>query len=351
MPALAAPRPLPRQPVRRHAAQAQLIQDRETGWQLIQLSVPGPARAADPQAGLRAKIALQAGGNLFSLTIDGHELLHQPDTLGELTEQRAGTPIMFPTPNRVRDGRMRFEGREFRFPPNNGPNFIHGLARRHPFAVGKLGVLRGAARAETYLEWDKRHPEFALFPIRHRLSVGFSLGKTGLRIDYRVHNRDRVRLPFGFGLHPYFRIPGDREGVSLKVPLARRMEAETMLPTGRLLSVGGTAHDLRKLTGLPGLALDDVYLGMQPHKAARFELRDPGVEVRLLGSAAFTHLVVFTPPDRPFFCIENQTSSTDAHNLWDRGKKTGLAPAGGPPRQDRRRLRRLEDPPLIAAPT
>jgi aldose 1-epimerase len=43
--------------------------------------------------------------------------------------------------------------------------------------------------------------------------------------------------------------------------------------------------------------------------------------VRLSGSAAFTHLVVFTPPDRPFFCIENQTSSTDAHNLWADGKR------------------------------
>jgi dipeptidase D len=31
--------------------------------------------------------------------------------------------------------------------------------------------------------------------------------------------------------------------------------------------------------------------------------------------------VVFTPWDRPLFAIENQTSSTDAHNLWDQGKK------------------------------
>ena len=35
---------------------------------------------------------------------------------------------------------------------------------------------------------------------------------------------------------------------------------------------------------------------------------------------AFTHLVVYTP-NQPFFCVENQTCSTDAHNLASAGKK------------------------------
>ena len=294
------------------AAQAVVNEDAGTGWPLIQLSVA---------EGLRATIAPQAGSNLFSLTVDGHELLHQPERLAELVEQRAGTPIMFPTPNRVRDGRMRFEGRTFQFPPNNGANFIHGLARRRPWAVGRLGAARGVARAETYLDWDRKQPEFSQFPIAHRLSVSYSLGGGRLRIAYRIQNRDRTRLPFGFGLHPYFRIPGDRAEVSLRVPLVRRMEADSMLPTGRLLPVRGTAHDLRTRKGLPGLALDDVYLGMVPGKTAEFQLRQPPLQVRLSGSSAFTHLVVFTPPDRPFFCIENQTSSTDAHNLWADGQR------------------------------
>jgi aldose 1-epimerase len=173
--------------------------------------------------------------------------------------------------------------------------------------------------------------------------VTFTLRRAGVRIAYRVDNRDGARLPFGFGLHPYFCIPdgspaegqqgqhgrqgrgrgqgagADRSQVFLKVPLARRMEAEHFLPTGKLLAVAGTAHDLRRPTALTGLALDDVYFGMQPGKRASFELRRLGLTFELSGSAAFTHLVVFTPPDRGFFCIENQTSSTDAHNLANAG--------------------------------
>jgi galactose mutarotase-like enzyme len=40
----------------------------------------------------------------------------------------------------------------------------------------------------------------------------------------------------------------------------------------------------------------------------------------LATSREFTHAVVYTP-DRPTFCIENQTSSTDAHNLFAHGFK------------------------------
>jgi aldose 1-epimerase len=29
--------------------------------------------------------------------------------------------------------------------------------------------------------------------------------------------------------------------------------------------------------------------------------------------------VVYTPPERPFFCVENQSCSTDAHNLYSQG--------------------------------
>jgi aldose 1-epimerase len=304
----------PRGPV----AAARLVAHDETGWQLIQLRVHEPAGQR-----LEALIAPAAGSNLFSLAVDGHELMYQPDILGELDQQRAGTPVMFPTPNRVRDSRMTFEGRTFTFPPNSGANFIHGLARKVPWAVGKLGQGRGAAWGETSLDWDRKQPEFALFPIPHRLSIRYALDRTGLRFTYKVENRDRrARLPYGFGLHPYFRVPGERGEVSMQVPLARRMASEGYLPSGQLVPVAGTGHDLRKLTPLPGLALDDVYFGLVPPKAARFRLARPPLEVRLAGSTAFTHVVVYTPPDRPFFCIENQTCSTDAHNLHAAGKKT-----------------------------
>ena len=58
----------PRGPV----AQARLVGHDETGWQLIQLRVQ--ERPPDGPR-LEALIAPAAGSNLFSLAVDGHELL------------------------------------------------------------------------------------------------------------------------------------------------------------------------------------------------------------------------------------------------------------------------------------
>jgi aldose 1-epimerase len=297
---------------------ARTVVDASTGWPIIELAAKQPRRRG---ARLAARIAPAAGSNLFSFQVDGHELLYQPEVIAHLADPHAGTPILFPTPNRVRDAVMRFEGRTFSFPPNSGANFIHGLARRCPWQARPPVTGRAGARAQTFLAWDEQQPEFHLFPLPHRLTMTYTLGHSALRIAFRVDNHGGERLPFGFGLHPYFRIPGERADITLQVPLARRMHAEAYLPSGRLLPVAGTAHDLRKPKALPELALDDVYFGMTPDKRARFQLRRPGIEVSFAGSAAFTHLCVYTPPDRPFFCIENQTSSTDAHNLWTSGQR------------------------------
>jgi aldose 1-epimerase len=297
---------------------AEVQPDARTGWDIIVLRYRDPGA---PARSIEVKVAPDAGGNLFSWNVDGNELLLQPATLGELKEQRAGTPLMFPTVNRVRDAHMVFEGRDFSFEPNSGKNFIHGLARRRPFAVGPVAAKPSVATAQVALDWDDRQPDFAHFPIKHRLTLSFTLRKASLQIAYQVDNLDRVRLPFGFGLHPYFRIPGDRDGVTVTAPLDKRMEAIEYLPTGTLLPVANTTYDLRQGRPLSQLLLDDAYFGMTPDKAATFTLAATGLRVQLGGSADFTHLVVYTPPDKPFFCIENQTSSTDAHNLYARGKK------------------------------
>jgi aldose 1-epimerase len=299
---------------------AAIERDEVTGWDIVVLRCREPGQNTSSH---EARVAPAAGANLFSWKIDGVELLHQADTLADLAQQRAGTPLMFPTVNRVRDGRMSFEGRAFTFEPNLGPNFIHGLARRCAFALGPLTQGARAASAELHLDWDERQADWARFPIKHRLTLAFVLRKSALAIRYTVTNEDRAKLPYGFGLHPYFRIPGTREAVTVTVPLAKRMEAVDMLPTGALLSVAGTPHDLRRPLNLAGLALDDVYCGMTPEKTAGFALAEttPRLAISLGASAEFTHVVVYTPPERPFFCIENQTCSTDAHNLHARGKK------------------------------
>jgi aldose 1-epimerase len=279
-------------------------------------------RHADPRGAagdLEARVAPHAGANLYWLAAGGEQLLEQPPALDELAHAPAGTPIMFPSPNRVRDAAFVFEGQRYYFEPNSGPNFIHGLVRRRPWRIEEPTAGEDQAAVSAFIDWDQDQPDFPSFPVLHRLTVTYTLRPGRLGIAYAVANRGPGRLPFGFGVHPWFRIPAERGAVVLRVPVARRMEAEDKLPTGRLLPVSGTPFDLRRPTVLDGLDLDDVYQGARPSAPSWCEWRDRGVRLTLGGTSDFTHLVVYTPPGKPVFCLENQTCSTDAHNLHARG--------------------------------
>jgi aldose 1-epimerase len=100
------------------------------------------------------------------------------------------------------------------------------------------------------------------------------------------------------------------------------MEAtKDLLPTGRLLPVKGTGFDLRHPVNVNKLDMDHVFTGISEGQAARVSYPDLRLNVRLAATPDFSHLVLYTPPSAQFFCLENQTCSTDAHNLHNIGFK------------------------------
>jgi len=290
--------------------------DADSGWSVWTLRVDLPA---EPRRSQCVRICPEAGGILFSYVFGGVELLHTPTSLRAAAGGGTGNPILYPTPNRVRNGRCTFEGREFRF-SDDGKTTIHGLVRKLSWQADPPRRDEGELVLKTWVDFTPETPTFDRFPIRHRLEVEYRLSATGLRMVFAVENRDTARLPFGFAFHPYFRILGAREQTVIWVPAERKMEATPdLLPTGVLQKLDGAPFDLRQPRSLSELALDDVYWGMSAARPAGYEARDAGIRVSLPASEHFTHMVVYTPPGKPFFCLENQTCSTDAHNLHAKG--------------------------------
>jgi aldose 1-epimerase len=319
--------PSPQKTMSKHPFSATVQRDPRTGWNIAVLQYANPS---DPKRSLEARIVPEAGSNLHSLKIGDIEVLVQPAEWGTTPSLRYGFPVLFPTPNRVRDSKFTFDGQTYTFPANERTHFIHGLVHKLPWKAGAASADAKSASMETYLDWDSSQPNFKLFPIKHRLSLRFTLDSHGVKLAFTVDNQDTKRLPFGFAFHPWFQILGSRTETYLQVPAQKHMEAEGLLPTGRLTDLAGTPSDLRKPVSLEMLKLDDVFWGLTPKDIPGYEARDIGVEVSLGGSPEFTHMVVYTPPGRPFFCMENQTCSTDAHNLHAKGmeKEAHLLIAG-----------------------
>jgi aldose 1-epimerase len=282
------------------------------------------------QSSLEVKICPDAGANLFSMVYEGNELIAGPENMAEFDGGALGTPVLYPAPNRVADGKFSFEGRSFDWGHNNKDRFLHALVRDVPWNFQVGSASENGVSVECWIDFAPGTELYGKFGFEHRLSLIYSLDEQGVMVRYRVQNRDERTLPFGFALHPYFNFLGSRESAILCAPAQAHMEAIDLMPTGKLEPLEGAAFDITEPTPVPELVLDDVYWGMRPEQPAWIEYRDAGIRLELASSAEFTHLVVYIQPQNNFFCVENQTCSTDAHNLHARGlvKESNLLLAG-----------------------
>jgi len=266
-----------------------------------------------------AEFLPEMGSNLWRFAVGGTEYIDGAARADGRTIL-LGTPILYPTPNRVRDAHFTFGGKEYRFTPNNGPHFIHGLVREEPWEVDEPIVGMESVSVVTRITFDPTQSFWNSFPIRNTLELTYTLRASIMRFSFTVSNEDDYQLlPFGLAIHPYFRIYGGRDAVRIQVPAQKWMEAENLLPTGRLIDLEEGPADLREPTPLAQLNLDDVFWGLSESRPQTIYYDNLGKKVTLTASDFFTHSVVYTPPEHPFFCIENQSSSTDAHNLYSKG--------------------------------
>ena len=283
--------------------------DKATGWRIFKLQLGSTV----------VRVAPQAGCNVFSIQVDDVEYLRVPDDLQRLRGVSHGNPILYPTPNRIRGAKFQYAGETYEFPPNGRGNFIHGLVHSAAWEVQRFSLDGDVAEIICELKFAAGSERFDLFPFLHTLRLSITVREASVRWTYEVDNTGDRPVPFGIAFHPYFVYQGERAQAYLQVPATRLMESVQQLPTGKLLELAGNPLDARQPVSLADFVIDDVYFGMTPSKPAKIDFRDVRRRVTLAASADFTHLVVFTPR-RPFFCVENQTCSTDAHNLAAQGK-------------------------------
>ena len=275
---------------------------------------------------LEAWIVPSHGSNLARFTVEGRAVIDfDPRLLAR--HDYTGTPVLYPTPNRVRDGVFRWKDREYRQVKSGTLVVEHGLVHGEPWTCGDPVSGADAVSLATWLEFRPGSAVFEAFPFPHRLSLELRLTGRGVSVTYAIHNDGTEEIPFGFGLHPYFQKLAGEEGTLLSLPAEAVMEASPdLLPTGSLREVGGTIYDLRRPTAVGALDLDHVFTGIPAGDHARIEYRGLDLTVRLEATPDFSHQVLYTPRGENFFCLENQTCSTDAHNLFDRGfaRESGL---------------------------
>jgi aldose 1-epimerase len=289
-------------------------------------------RCAEDGSETEALVSPLLGANLCRLTYNGRHIIDfEPDVLAR--GRYTGAFLLYPFPNRMTGNRYVHNDKTYGHPYSAAPDaYMHGVAFMQAFTVESLRADGGHASVRCKLDVAEGSPVHALFPFAHQFFVTYTLTPGRLRIEFSIQNPGNAPVPFGLGIHPYFTRLGGDAGTRIEVPADTRMVAtEELLPTGELKAAEG-GYDLRAGRALSELSLDDVFL-RAPDKKAVITYEGEAFRTELDAGPSFTHFVVFTPPGKPYFCVEHQTCSTDAFNLSAKGfvKEAHLleVPAGG----------------------
>ena len=284
-----------------------------------------------------------------------------PDRIEDLAHSpfHGGQPILFPFPNRVRDGVYTFDGATYRMErllatgwDRGAGQAIHGLVADKAWTVESAHADDNGAVIKSYLQLDADITIFEQYPFPCRITVTYRLYEGVLKMQTDVENMGVQALPMGYGIHPWFPTalrPGARLPAALKeitpdararaevhVPAAAIWELDKLMPTGRVVPVSEDAErfDLRAYRPLNRRFYDHVFtqVAYRPDGWSEGGLRDPatGLEMYLAADDKFREWVLYAPESSPVIALEPYTCTTDAVNLAAQGIDAGLIalPAG-----------------------
>ncbi|WP_244860851.1 aldose 1-epimerase [Aromatoleum petrolei] len=298
----------------------------------------------DERSGAVAVFAHRGATLLDWRVRDGSELVALTDgfvSAEELASQNGvRNGILAPFPNRIADGRYRFDGRDHDLLPGVPAAdrlIYHGFLRTMDLKVANVQettagisvLFTGAIAADAFPGYP--------FALKFNVRVSFAARSIGLTVT--ATNVGERAAPYAAGWHPYFRL-GDAplDSLELTIPASR-----CVVTDAKLLPLDGEAAflpvdeaslpDFRQPRPLGAAVIDGCYAGAAPGADGliRSRLRDPatGRQLTIWQRGGLTH--VFTGDTlardaRRAIAIEPVEAMTDAFNRPDCARDIRLSP-------------------------
>ncbi len=258
----------------------------------------------------QASITPGYGANLTSFQANGTEMIYFDEALCQNGEKYTGAFNMFPTPCRLADCAYAYDGRTITQNKRGEKVFIHGLVRDEAFSFQAE-----PSRVVSWIDFNPGTPVYEGFPFTCTFKLIHALDDSGLTVTFQVINRDTRRLPFGYGIHPYWRLQGSRDDVLIRVPCDHLLESKDLVPTGGTIPIDGSPLDFRKPKPLGNLLPDNIFWKRQPGETADLQFTKLGRTLTLEASHHFPHVIVYTAAGAEYVCVENLTTSPNGQNL------------------------------------
>jgi aldose 1-epimerase len=259
-----------------------------------------PALAASPfelHAGaLRLALRPDVGGAIAGLWHRDQPVLRSTAPLALGGPRQAGCFPLVPYSNRLAFRRFRWKGVDHTTEPNfdGSPHSLHGVGWQRPWTIVSSSAVDVVLRLE--------HAGDADWPFAFEASQYFTLAPDAMRVQMVFTNRAALPQPVGLGWHPYF---PKRERSRLHIELAERWVADVNQLPIRKVAQPGIDSDVAHLD------FDNCFEGWR----GPARIRDERFSLQLASSLRY--LVVYTPQDRDYFCVEPVSHVSNAIHMAD----------------------------------
>lgn len=206
-------------------------------------------------------VIVEVGGGIRMYSAGERPVL-EPYAETGMADGAHGTPLI-PWPNRLGDGRYRFDGVDHQVPLTEPAkrNAIHGLLRWRPWQAEDL-------RGDRVTMRTRLHPRPG-YPFCLDLSIRYQLTADGLTVTTTATNVGDHAAPYGYGQHPYLSPgPGRIDDAVLTFAAGTRIvtDPDRQLPTGTEAVTGG-AYDFSSGRAIGDLEIDYAFADLARDEA------------------------------------------------------------------------------------
>lgn len=254
-------------------------------------------RAFELHAGaLRLAIRPDLGGSIAGFWHRDTPIMRSTEpALLQSARLSASFPLV-PYSNRLAYCKFRWKGREYTTQRNFGdsPHSVHGMGWMRPWQVGAHSAIDVELRLDH--PGDEHWP-FAFSAVQH-----FSLTPQSLVAQMIITNTADTVQPVGLGWHPYF---PKRARSRLHVELSDRWDPDPAQLPVRKVAQPGIDGDIAHME------FDNGFEGWK----GPARIRDEKFSLQLTSSLPY--LVVYTPRDKDYFCVEPVSHVGNAIHMAD----------------------------------
>lgn len=271
-----------------------------------------------PDGKNRLELVPGHGACVLDLVFDGISILDGYKSPEELETNRwSKNVVLFPFPNRLKDGKYNWESQTYQFALNDSStgNALHGFGAQKPMKVNQLELGPEGATIGCEYEYQGENPAY---PFPFTFHIQFIIDQRNqLTISMGFQNNGNQAIPVGFGWHPYFQLSDKVDQLQLQLPPCE------LLAVDKRLIPNGNRHNYDLFTDLQTIGettLDNCFALRDDRVEASVFVHGERGKVRYwqeTGVWKYNYLQIFTPPHRESIALEPMTCNVDAFNNGD----------------------------------